>query len=334
MHKNQHNFCAFKELYKAMPPDKMGLYLGAGINLSPEGITPRFKTYSWEGLLHALYQKNHKRFDDSFPTLLKKHHYDWPDISEELAATIGSREMIEQLDEIIYSDIPRKDKYGRLSKRLLNQAPTLHAAICFSAKIKERTTSYTFRRNEKIGAILTTNYDFFFGAGWTCYQSFKTHWKVQTPFSQMTPQPNQRPVYYIHGYLPYSTEETRDIVLTRDQYNTFYAESGFTKTTLWNFLHDYLVLFIGTSFTDKPLVDMLTTLKCEKPVRHFAIVTPELKNRVTALGVRPILIESYAQVANVLADIYCSALDEREYSGCGLRTVGEYWGRLRRGPRG
>ena len=67
---------------------------------------------------------------------------------------MGVEEFVEQMDEIIHDDIPRKDSYGRLSKRLLNQAPTLKAALCFTTKIREQTeTSWTFERNPKIGPV-------------------------------------------------------------------------------------------------------------------------------------------------------------------------------------
>ncbi|NIO69280.1 MAG: hypothetical protein GTN71_09655, partial [Anaerolineae bacterium] len=387
-------FLQLQRAYKHAEPDSFGLYLGAGVNLLPpqwkDTRKKRYEMYTWKQLLEALYEKNKERLTESFADLWDRYEDDWPGLASDLVGPLGVEALVDQIDDIIHGNIPRKDSYGRLSKRLLDQAPTLHAAICFSARIRERTkTSWTFERNPKIGTVVTFNYDFFFGAGWTRYQAFKKHWKVQTPFSEDEPGLEQRTISYLHGYVPYRfsallradhlndptrlalklrdapdplsrylrgqfppderrlldeydgasspskalkgalirelnrllegeclydeqrfaqltlTEEIRrrieqnprgkdlvrlnrllleaaypdeitkyrkerDIVLTRKSYRDAYASNGFAPRILQKAITRYNLIFLGISFSDKPLCDMLEKYRGKR--QHFAIV--------------------------------------------------------------
>jgi hypothetical protein len=320
--------------YGSAKPDSFGLYLGAGVNLPPKGESaPKvyFKTYDWKQLLEALYKKNKRRLAESFEQLCQKYKNDWLGLAAELVGglTVGVR--ARQVDEIIYNEIPRKDKDGRLSRRLLKQAPTLHAAIAFSTTISEQTAnSWTFQRNPKIGTVVTPNYDFFFGAGWTCYQAFDDHWKVQTPFSEGVPTAEQRRVNYIHGYLPYKLKKKKEIVLTRESYRGAYAKDGFAANTLEEAIRRFNLIFLGTSFADPPLCKMLRKYKGKR--RHFAIVTADTVTRASQLGVSPVVAPDYGEVAKVLAQTYCSDLSTKECRRVGLSDPDAYWKRLLAGP--
>ncbi len=254
-------------------------------------------------------------------------------MAEALVGSLDVRKLVEQIDKIVHNDIPRGDKDGRLSKRFLQQAPTLHAAICFSAQIRERTqTSWAFERNPKIGIVITPSYDFFFGAGWTGYQGFKRQWKVQTPFSQEEPNQRQRTINYIHGYIPYRFSKKKDLVLTRASYNGAYAPKGFARRTLDEAVGKYSLIFIGTSFSDPPLCEMLQQWQIRTEGRHFAVVKPVMVELVKKLGVCPIEVSDYEQIEQVLENVYCDALDIETCRRVGFEDRQAYWERLKLGP--
>jgi hypothetical protein len=328
-----------KRVYQHADPDSIGLFLGAGVNLFPpewRGTRKKcYETYSWRQLLEALYEKNKERLgDESFATLWDRCKDDWPGLAEKLVGSLGIGLFVDQMDKIIHNAIPRKDKYARLSKLLLDQAPTLRAAICFSAAIRERTeSSWTFKRNPRIGTVITPNYDFFFGAGWTRYQAFSEHWKVQTPFSDDKPDPEQRTISYIHGYVPYRFSKKKELVLTRESYRKYYAPDRFAPHALREATKTYSLIFLGTSFSDQPLQDMLRDYP--GPRQHFAIVKSdsEADERVRQLAICPIPVQNYSEIAAVLEDVYRSALDPDECRRVGLEGPEHYWKRLVAGPK-
>ena len=323
-------------VYRNAGPDTLGLFLGAGVNLHPDGkMAPnlRFKTYCWQQLLEVLYKRNQDNFNVSFDDLCTRHGNDWQGLASELVGPLGVEEFVEQMDEIIHDDIPRKDSYGRLSKRLLNQAPTLKAALCFTTKIREQTeTSWTFERNPKIGTVVTTNYDFFFGAGWTCYQAFDEQWKVQTPFSKGEPNPGQGTINYIHGYVPYRFSEKRNLVLTRESYKDAYATDGFAPRTLRRAVSRYNLIFLSTSFKDDPLCEILEEHRGGR--KHIAIVKSgsEAAKEARRLGLNLVVFQNYGQIAEVLKEVYCTDLSADEYLRVGLNSPDAYWERLEAGP--
>jgi len=321
--------------YQRAAPDSLGLFLGAGVNLHPEGkqAPQRFKTYCWPQLLAALYEKNKGRLAEPFADLWDRYQDDWLGLASALVGPLGVEAFVEQMDTIIHDDIPRKDKYGRLSKRLLDQAPTLRAALCFSAQIRHQTeTSWTFERHPKIGMVITSNYDFFFGAGWTRYQAFKEYWKVQTPFSEEEPGAEQRTINYIHGYVPYKFSKKKDLVLTRESYEAAYAPGGFAARMLQEAITRYSLIFLGVSFTDEPLRHMLEKYRGQR--QHFAIVKlgSEAAERAQQLGICAVGVGSYSHIATLLEETYCAALDTAECQRVGLAGPKAYWERLMAGP--
>jgi hypothetical protein len=216
---------------------------------------------------------------------------------------------------------------------MLEQAPTLHAAICFSTQIKERRTkSWTFQRNPRVGAVVTTNYDFFFGAGWTRYQAFKKQWKVHTPSSEKDP-PDQGVIYYLHGYIPYDLKSKRELVLTTTSYHKYYAPGKFAKYKLEEVLRKYNLIFLGFSFEDQLVCDLLREVKTGHSPRHYAFVKAHDAGLVSELGIYPVIFEDYADIAGMLEDVYCTTLNQSTLENCKLHNLREYWDRLKTGPR-
>jgi len=325
-----------RAVYQEAGPNTLGLYLGAGVNLHPEGKSAphlRFETYCWQQLVEELYRRNQERITESFAEMCARHGYDWQGLASELVGPLEVDAFVEQIDEIIHDGIPRRDKYGRLSVRLLNQAPTLKAALCFSTKIRERTeTSWTFERNPKIRTVVTTNYDFFFGAGWTRYQALKKQWKVQTPFSEETPDPQQGTVSYIHGYVPYRLRKKKELVLTRESYDAAYAPGGFASRTLWEAVNRHSLIFLGTSFTDPPLCSILESSGDRR--QHFAFVKSgsEAARRAASLGLCLVVVQGYGEIAQALEEAYCAGLGVDELRKVDLDGPEAYWKRLAAGP--
>jgi hypothetical protein len=327
---------AFKDTYHAAGPDALGLYLGAGVNLHPEGKQAsglRYRTYCWGQFLEELYKRNQGELTGSYADLRGRYGDDWQGLASAVVGSLQLKQFVEQIDQLLYEGLPRSDRDSRLSKRLLDQAPTLRAVLCFSTRIRRRTArSFTFRRNPKVGTVITTNYDFFFGAGWTRYQAFQRQWKVQTPASERDPTPGQGTICYIHGYVPYKLRAKRDLVLTRESYAAAYAADGFATRTLRQAIDGHTLVFVGTSFEDVPLCEALAASRNRD--RHFALVRAgsEAAQRADRLGLRLVVVEDYWRVAEVLKKVYCADLSRDEIDRVGLKSAHAYWERLKEGP--
>ncbi|MBI5032480.1 MAG: SIR2 family protein [Chloroflexi bacterium] len=323
-----------RQAYQDCKPDQFGLFLGAGINLPCGNVRSLFSTYTWTELLQELYALNRNHQTQSFNALRQKHGNDWLRFAEDIVGNLPTAQWVAQLDEIFYGGIPRSDKnYKRLSQEFLGQAPTLQAALCFSAEIRERkSNSCTFRRNSKVGIVMTTNYDFFFGAGWTRYQSFDSHWKVHTPTSD-PPRKHQRPIVYLHGYLPYQKRKKQALVLRHTEYENAYRPEGFAAQQLHQAVSRYMLLFVGVSFADPPLRQALTGTWHRGAPRHFAIVPRNLAADVETLGVCAVPIDDYAEVAEVLKDVYVRALKPKENKKHAFQDRAQYWEQLALGPK-
>lgn len=332
----------FQELVSMYTRDKsadtIGLYLGAGVNLPTEQVTkPYFDTYSWVELLRAIYNRNVIQYYESFEKMKTKYGGNWPRLAEALVGKMSVEKLVDEIDLLFYHCLPRGDTYSRLSKRMLDQAPTLHAAICFTARIKDnKKDKWTFERNPKISTVITPNYDFFFGAGWTRYQTFADHWKVMTPFSEEEPDPTQRIISYIHGYIPYRLSNRKKLVLTRESYKSAYnKKNGFARGVLETAIKKYNLIFIGTSFSDKPVNQILRNAKRRKRRKqHFVIERspdPDRLAMFAELGIIPIIVDDYAEIAIVLERLYCVDLEKNGWDKFGL-TGAAYWERLKVGP--
>jgi hypothetical protein len=290
--------------YSRAQDDTFALFLGAGVSLPDKKTTKQYpKTYRWEELLHALYRKNEARMTEPFEALRDEHKKseDWQGLASRIAGQEPAETVAIWLDDIVYEDFGRSSRvYGLLGKPLLRSAPTLRAARGFSAKIRRKTEKdWTFERNPRIGMVATPNYDFFFGATWNRYESFPKYWKVHTPFSRRVPRPEQRVIAYIHGYLPYRQDSKRKkkIVLTRKSYAEAYAPGGFADRMLQKSVCEHQLIFLGTSFSDRPLAKMLARHRGGQ--EHFAIVKEgdAAAERADRLGVSVVSVPGYGKVA-------------------------------------
>ncbi len=202
-------------------PGLFGLYLGAGVNLAPipelAEYTP-VRTYCWTQLLEEMHTRlrssqrrrgalQTRRPDVSFDELAKKYGSDWPGLAAKICQGVELPDRKQLIDELFYEGFSRGDKDRRLPRSFLSQAPTLHAAICFSAAIHRVENakikgSWGFERNPALAVVITPNYDFFFGAGWTSYQCFPWH-AVTSASHRANESIEEGAIYYLHGYIPY-----------------------------------------------------------------------------------------------------------------------------------
>ena len=324
---------SLKRAYSEAAPDSFGLFLGAGVNKPAGDVPVTFETFTWPELLEEIYKENCRQYDKSFDQMCAEHKDDWPGLAEALVGSMEEESIVDQLDKIIYRYLPRGDKDSRLSKKMLDQAPSLQAAICFSTQIKERKPkSWTFKRNPRVGAVVTTNYDFFFGAGWTRYQAFKSQWKVHTPFSQRQP-PDHGVVYYLHGYIPYALKSKRELVLTASSYRKYYAPGEFALQKLKDVLNKYSLIFLGFSFQDPLVCDLLRKVDASSRPQHFAFTEAQNANLVSKLGIIPVSFDNYADIAGMLEDVYCGTISQATLRDYGFHETHEYWDRLKKGPR-
>jgi hypothetical protein len=332
----------FEELshtYATAANNSFCLYVGAGANLLPPELKGMrqlpFQMYSWRDLVRAFYEKNIPHRTPSFEELAAKHMEDLASVATEIknAASLTEEDVAIQVTEILYNKLVDLDKYHRIPRSLLGQAPTLYAAICFSSLIRQRRGKiWVFGRNPKVGSIITTNYDVYFAGGWTLFQAFKKFWTIQSPQSAVAPKTGQGTITFIHGIAPLKEGKRKStIVFTKESYKAAYAPDGFAYQVMSEALHKYNVIFMGTSFGDEPLCLLLES--CDPKRRHFAIVTEENALTASRLGVIPVLVQDFSQATTVLKDLYCTNLEPTEPERVGLGSTKAYWEQLVRGPR-
>lgn len=323
--------------YLQAEDESFALFLGAGVNLPCGDVRVRYKTYTWGPLLRALFEQNQRRLKLTFTELSEQHKNNWIPIADYLFEHLGEDELIEKIDQLFYSNIPRGDTlYRRLSKKFWDQAPTLQASVAFCSEIKPMTeteTSWRFKRNRKVGKVVTTNYDYFFGAGWTRYEGFPEQWKVRTPFSSYSLKEGQAPIEYIHGYLPYirkkdKKSETKGLVLSQGSYDKYYQEGKFAEKSLRDAISNYSLIFIGISLTDPPLIKMLKEIPHQERPPHFAIVPEGDVDNASELGVNLVEFTKYTQIKDYLETVYCSGITPEVCEHYGFETPEQYWSRL------
>jgi hypothetical protein len=322
---------ALTESLREAPNDSFGLFLGAGVNL-PAGRAgdppPSFKTYGWEALLREVFRRCPQRPTHTYEELASLHPDDWPGLAKDLVGAMGADAIVDLLDGIIYECLPRRDTYKRLSKKFLEHAPSLRAALCFASAIKaEKRKRWSFTRNPKIRAVITPNYDFFFGAGWTRYEAFTHTWRLETPFPDQPRLDDAeilRPgtISHIHGFIPYALGRRERLVLTMEDYRLMYRPGGYARRVLEEAVRKCQLVFVGTSFGDPPLRDALSSPSPGK--RHFALVTQREIGRLQGLDVVPVIVGSHAEIPDTLREAYCGSLNVEQLPA-GLPNVEAYW---------
>lgn len=198
-----------------------------------------------------------------------------------------------------------------------------------------------FKRNPKVRAVINFNYDaLFYRYTRARYRPFLLR-TIERPEAPLNP--NRIPVYHPHGFLHFSKKyagnkdrETPDqLVLTEQEYFDRFNRplTVFTYTMLF-LLREHPFLFLGCSLNDEnvrrllhySLQERLEGIKrrekrpSSRAIRHFMIRkrerNPEITHLVEAslkrLGVRIVWINDYADIGEVLGQVY-EAVDGRRW---------------------
>jgi hypothetical protein len=329
------------EVYRAAKEDQLALFLGAGVNGGKwaRGHPP---CASWYRLLKKL----DMHFHSEAPHLREGQNVDndWIKVAAEMFGGVERETLARAIDDLMYEDVFRspekrrktKSKYKLLAWTVLKDMPTLQAAVCFSAAINDPKKGRSARRNPRIDRILTTNYDFFFGAAWPRFRSMAKSWKTTTWASRHKPHKSAGPIIYLHGYLPYDDQGEKKVILTQEDYDLAYSNTGEEDTGFaWQYLKSAVeecnLLFIGFSFSDAKVAEVLQASRDRRP--HFAFLNESDIEQIQAaqnLGVTPVTVSDWDQLPQALKYIYCEGLTETELTRTD-HTKESYWEKMEKG---
>lgn len=232
----------------------------------------------------------------------------------------------------LYREVPVGVTAGR---KIFEENSTLNAILTFCAAcpgtfLSPNDSKYEIEVNNKVGGILTTNYDNLVESAFHTKYRFKLLKPVGRPSTDEFEQRERRstiPVYHIHGYVGFKADENKagqdgnpTIVIAEDDYfEAFYDPLGFGNYVAMSFLRKFPTLFIGAGMTDKNLRRFLYHLYNETdktPIhqRKFAIL--QLKNSpvdafmdmvLQGYGVETIWIKEFKEVPNILHEMYVAS---------------------------
>lgn len=329
------------ELYRNAEDSQIALFLGSGVN-GGSWAKEHSACASWPELLRAL--DKHFHTESHLENGVEPRDADWISVAARLLDDKDRRAVIKAIDEAVYSGVfrdptirvrtPRKHKI--LTWSVLRRMDTLRATVCFSAAIGDPAKARSMRRNPKVDRVLTTNYDFFFSAAWPRYTSMRQTWWPVTWASAGTRLEGARPIVYLHGYLPYSGEGERDVIITKSDYDRAYSGSeGNKRGFAWRELtyavdHCHLV-FIGFSFSDIRVAEALR--RSGSRMKHFAFLLGSESHTIRAAknaDVTPVIMKRWAQLPEVFKHLYCTGLTRKELERTRI-SRSEYWAKLQKG---
>ena len=318
------NLAELKRHYRRHP---IVVYTGAGVSRGDE--KGRFGLPGWLDLLREILRRSTALSSTDLPE-------DPWDAAEQVIKKCGGKERFQrELISIVQARENYADAKRQLSKSFLGEAPTLNAIAAFCAHLKGQVQKvkgdrYDIGPNRRVRAILTSNYDPFLEAAFST-KFIKPLLKPVAAYGSRVGNLNQIPVFHIHGYVPHPAQRrgasrkplVAQLVLGRDDYETAWDRSnafGTTMTTQIHFLRHYTMLFVGFSFADKYVCNLLEAIKEEyrssqTPDRkqHFALVSAGLFNErggsyFRRIGVRPILYRDHNEIPFLLGELYVSGL--------------------------
>ena len=203
----------------------------------------------------------------------------------------------------------------------------MNSIVAFCAKFTElsgtsKTQTFNVMPNPRIRAVLTPNYDPYLEAA----SSTMFRIPILKPVAargSTAGQLNRIPVFHVHGYVPYEKNDKEplvDTILTRTGYeNAWHSPSGYSPTLgpQVHILRHYSTLFLGYSFKDSRINELLRILHEERQDRkykaiHYAIIGDCSQGLLEflehELGVNPIILDGYWQIRWVLRHLYAAGL--------------------------
>ena len=313
---------ALDKLIDSYKTKKICLFTGAGISFTS---TNKYKTPGWWKLLELIYDARHHQFSNeqkwkSFAEIKEQSSDAWK-VVDTFIDLFGSPDKFQQLliDSLI-SETANDKKYKRLPISYINNSPTLNSVIAFCSKIKYYNVHQCLTPNNKIQAVLTLNYDWYFEGGAT------QKYNKRLPFKPMIDKNSsysnhQLPVYHLHGYIPHNNKSVlrKPLTMSTKTYDELYAKkNSWVKAIIKDYLSSYSTLFIGISFDDTLLVDYLQQLaKSQDWPLHFFLAkretfsTSKLKVLEKA-NIYPIWVKDYDEIPNILMKVYTEGMDRND----------------------
>ncbi len=255
--------------------------------------------------------------------------------AEEAVTACGGRERFESS---LVAVIGRPHNYerhnGQLAGPLVRGATTLRATAAFCGRLtaqiadapksdaRSPRTYFTAARNDRVAAVLTSNYDCFLEAA-SSNLFRKPVLKPVTALGSLAASLTRSPVFHVHGFVPHPLWQKERIqmvpglVIRTEDYERAWNEGDVFGTTMApqiHYLRHYTVLFVGFSFADQYVRKLLCRLKEEfkgNPFRsHFALVPEDGPSDVElrALGVLAIRWHAPEDIASMLGRVYVAGL--------------------------
>ena len=317
----------------------IALYTGAGVSWSDN---PKFQVGLWDDLVRGILRSDKsinpgtiKEFDD-----LSWKDKPWQ-MAEWVADKIGQDEYKQFVADLVRREGKFQKRYKLLSGKFLQSARTLNATVAFCADFaagkiaKDRdgkwVAVYERSINRRVHAVVTSNYDpFLEAASATMFRN-----NILKPVAAEGSSAGsllEIPVFHIHGYVrfPYKFRKqaekerqpyTKLVITTSDYKKAWESQSAYNPTMgpQIHILRHYSVLFIGFSFRDWKINELLEKLNEERSERderlyHYAIMRKKdiaVKGKdyfEDRLGVKPIPIDDFPQIKNLLSHLYQQAL--------------------------
>jgi len=325
------------------------IYTGAGVSTSPQKLIEG-KRYGIPLWIPLLEQISELRDINDWPKLtnripipnIKEDDKDpFTVVHETIKKCGGKEEFFFRLKEIIKWDDNYIDSNGQLCSTFISNAPTLNAVSSFCGRLDGRVFDkdnpepdrITFHStlNNRIRAVLTTNYDCFLeSAASNMYR--KSPLKPVTAKGSRAGHIKRIPVFHIHGYIHHpkfqrsSTKEReltiKDLVITRDEYEKQWNPKdvfGITMGPQIHYLRYFTVIFIGFSFEDKYVCNLLRQinkdyLKSAKRT-HLALVSQkEVDSKPDSfydeMGITPVIYTNHKDIPDLLFKVYRAGLQK------------------------
>lgn len=355
----QSSFVSLRSHYRAEP---IVLYVGAGISKSSD---PRYGLPQWVNLLEKLGEQISGVPSSQLPAhpwavadrilelcvdYLKRMGWEGTNPEEEAEHRLQAAlwDMVRSPQNCVTQG--KQHPFKLLNKTYLQSALTLRAIAAFCARPigkSHGTSTYRFGANPRVRAVLSGNYDPYLESAATSMYKIPVV-KPVAAFGSLAGNLREIPVHHVHGYVPHPGQPLGDehqpllkqLVLTRKSYQSAWrAKDAFCSTMISQIylLRHYVTLFVGFSFTDPKITELLRRVWQEYPVvkrkerwnyaiMHVREVPPGRVAELEAMGVRPILVTDYQQIPEVLGSLYTAGLEADHPSG--KMTVPFYSGRV------
>jgi hypothetical protein len=351
---NDPGYHALQRWYRKNP---ITLYTGAGVSSvcrtqAEKKSAPKYGMSGWNDFLRDILSASSKSqpgWYEEFAGIEAKYKNEPWEIADWVSCRIGVEEfkgcvvkLIQGLNNFPKSTRPRPNeggkskKYKQLGVPFLNAAPTLKALTAFCVKltgiVDARKNTYRVSPNPRVRAVVTTNYDPFLEAA-SSTMFIRPLLKPVGARGSKVGGLHQIPVFHVHGYVRYpergqggherKIESMVDPVITTADYLDAWRLNdafGFTMGPQVHVLRHYRTLFVGFSFRDVWVNDLLRTLKEErrkydKTFRHFTLmrrsdIEEKEEGFFDSIGVVPIPLNCYTQIPECLGRLYEEGLKE------------------------